>query len=157
MAAQFSFAYNNEFANLSKALRQFAPAARKEYLADIRRATAPAKTAIPESARKTLPRRGGLNETVAGALHITTRTSLSGPTAAVRIVCDDPPKHDIQAMNRGVVRHPTFGHRGPGQWKDTHFAPGFFTNPCVALAPGARREIAAGTDRMLRQIARAAL
>lgn len=143
------------FDNLSKALRAAGGDLRRVYLASIRKATAPAKTAIPDSARAKLPRRGGANNYFADALKITTRTSLSGPTATVRIVASDPPHHDIRGLNRGVLRHPVYGNRDV--WRNTKVTPWFFTEPCVALAPECRREIAAGTNKVLAEIARATL
>lgn len=154
MAGPIEITGAQQFGNLSRVLKAQAPALRRGYLAGIRRATAPAKTAIPESARAKLPRRGGLNEYVATGLKVTTRTSLSGPMATVRIVATDPPRHDIRAMDAGLVRHPTFGNRQV--WRQQRIEPGFFTEPCMALRPGARKAIAVETDRVLAQIARAA-
>ena len=136
-----------QLANLSKALKAAGRGdLRRELLRGIRQATAPAKTTIPQSAREKLPRRGGLNNFVADGLKVTSRASLSGAEARVRIVATDPPRHDIAALDRGLVRHPTFGHK---PWKAQRVEPGFFTDPCVALAPGARQQVAAARDRVL--------
>src|SRR3954447_5399406 len=124
------------FANLSKALKAAGRGdLRREYLAAIRRATAPAKTTIPESARATLPRRGGLNETVAARLKVTIRSSLSGPEARVRITATEGPRKHITDLDRGRLRHPRFGDRN--DWYEQDVPPGFFTRPCLALRPGA--------------------
>lgn len=155
MAGPVQITGGQQFANLSKVLRAAGGDLRKEYLRDIRKATAPAKEGIPNSARATLPRRGGLNETVANDLKVTTRTSLSGPTAKVSIIATDPPHHDIKNMNLGRIRKPLFGDRD--HWYSQSVPPLFFTNYCLSLAPEARRQIAAGTDRVLAAIARTTL
>lgn len=140
-----------QLANLSKALKAAGQGQlRRELLRGIRQATAPAKSTIPQSARDKLPRRGGLNEYIATGLKVTSRSSLSGAEARVRIVATDPPRHDIQALDRGVVRYPVFGNRQV--WRSHPVEPGFFTDPCVALAPGARQQIAAARDRVLRSL-----
>lgn len=148
---QMSLIGSQQFGNLSKALKAAGGDLRKEYLKALRTATAPAKTTIPESARTTLPRRGGLNETVARNLKVTTRTSLSGPTATVRIVATEGPRKHITDLNRGRLRHPVFGNREV--WVGQPVLPGFFTRPCLALRPGARRQIAEATNEVLRKIA----
>jgi len=162
--AQFEMTGATQLANLSKALRAAGQnELRKQLLASIRKATAPAKTGIPDSARRTLPRRGGANEYFANAIKVASRTSLSGQQATVRLVAADPPDHDIQSIDRhGRLRHPT--RKGPGWsetnrevWRNTKVEPGFFTNYCLSLAPEARRQIAAGTNYALAQIARATL
>lgn len=139
------------FENLSKTLKRYAPEIRKGYLRALREATAPAKTAIPESARRTLPRRGGLNEAVASSLKVTIRSSLSGPVANVRIVATEGPRRRVRSLDAGQVRHPLFGNRE--HWYPEAVQPGFFTRPCLSLRPEARRKIAAATNDVLRKIA----
>ena len=140
-----------QLANLSRSLKAAGRGElRRELLRGIRQATAPAKTAIPESARVTLPRRGGLNETVASGLKVTSRASLSGAEARVRIVAVDPPRHDIHSMNLGRLRHPVYGNRD--NWVTQAVPPLFFTNACMSLAPGARQQVAAARDRVLRAL-----
>lgn len=149
MAQSFGLSGQQQFANLSRVLK--GTDLRKGYLAGIRKATAPAKTVVPESARSTLPRRGGLNEHVASSLKVASRTSLSGPEASVRIVATEGPKRRIRDLNNGVDRHPVFGNRKA--WATTRVQPGFFTRPMVAMAPACRRQIVAETNNLLRQIA----
>lgn len=148
---QFEVTGAAELANLSRALKAAGRNdLRKELLRGIRQATAPAKRTIPESARATLPRRGGLNETVAAGLKVTSRASLSGSEARVRVVATDPPRHDIEALNLGRLRHPVYGNRDA--WVTQEVAPLFFTRPMLALAPNARIQVAAARDRVLRSI-----
>jgi hypothetical protein len=153
--AQFEVTGAAQLANLSKALRNAGQnEIRKQLLASIRKATAPAKEAIPESARATLPRRGGLNEFVAARLDVKTRNSLSGQEATVRITATEGPQRRIRDLDNGIDRHPVWGNRNV--WATTHVQPGFFTRPCAALAPAARQQIAAGMNQVLAEIARAA-
>jgi hypothetical protein len=37
---------------------------------------------------------------------------------------------DLESINNGKVRHPTFGHKGPNEWVDQSVPAGFFTDPC---------------------------
>jgi hypothetical protein len=55
----------------------------------------------------------------------------------------------VEAIDKGILRHPTFGRRGPGDWQAQRVRPGFFTESMHAGAPLIRAEIL----RALNQIA----
>lgn len=106
-------------------------------LRGIRNGVKPVAASIKEEARDTLPKGGGLNEWVA-ASKMSPRTRLTGKSAGVRIVTRKA-GHDIEAINRGSVRHPVFGNRSA--WSDQSVAPGFVDNGGMKKAPEAARAI----------------
>jgi hypothetical protein len=57
--------------------------------------------------------------------------------------------YDIGSINRGRVRHLTFGHL---PWSDQAVRPGFWTEPLVKGAPTARKEIGGAMKRIARDI-----
>ena len=80
---------------------------RAQLLAGIRASTAPAIASARAAALSELPRKGGLNELVAGS-KMKSDTRLGGKQVGVRI--SDRGKGAKRA-NRGVISHPVFGNR----------------------------------------------
>lgn len=70
-----------------------------------------------------LPRRGGLSRQVASSRFSTRRRPRAGGTT-VSLVVDS--SYDLRGIDRGVVVHPTFGHR---PWVTQPVAPGWFSGP----------------------------
>lgn len=136
-------------ARLKAADEALIPLARR----NIRAATAPVGEAIRREALATLPKSGGANEWVA-ASKITTTTSLVPRTAGVtlRVHAQNEAvaakrsrarsagkkyggsaSHNLQAINRGGLRHPLYGNRD--HWYTTRVKPGFFDRPVRAAVP----------------------
>lgn len=115
---------------------------------NIRVATAPARPAIRAEARATLPKRGGLNEWVAGS-SITTGILTGRHTAGVKVTVRKR-SHNARMIDRGVVRHPLFGNRD--HWYTTQVQPGFASRPLNALRPA----VAAACMVAMRETAAAA-
>lgn len=111
----------NDFYRLSKALKAAGRTGlRKEMNKALREATKPLIVKTREAARKDLPHRGGLANSVAKApQRVQVRTGAR--TAGVRIVASGP----VKGANAGKIRHPVFGDRSrfveqtvPGGWFD---------------------------------------
>lgn len=134
---------------LARALKEHGDKAlRSELYRAINRATKPLKAAVRKSAMDRLPRGGGLNKRVARS-KIVTKRRMTGKNAGVRIV--GASGYDIGSINRGRVRHLTYGHL---PWHDQAVAPGFWTEPLVAGAPKVRRELNQALNTIARKIER---
>src|SRR4249919_2076020 len=82
-----------------------------------------------------LPKRGGAAATISAEAK--TRVTTEWGRARVTIA-DSWPGHDIKAIDRGQLRHPTFQHRTPdgwvtgrrmGEWHTTQVPPDLLTQP----------------------------
>lgn len=103
-----------------------------------------------------LPSSGGLGAWAAASRITTTIRYASARSAGVRLrgtrkSAGD--KSDLNRLDRGTVRHPTFGRRGAGQWHTQTVPAGWFTTP-AADAPQWRAEIDAAVDDALDKIRR---
>lgn len=137
-----------DFTALARRLQGASRELRSELYKAINRATKGLKRDVRESATRRLPRSGGLNTRVAKS-KIVTKRRMTGKNAGVRIVGSSG--YDIGSINRGRVRHLTYGHR---PWSDQAVTPGFWTEPLVAGAPPVRREIDEAMNRIAKQIER---
>lgn len=136
---------------------------KKELLKAAQRATRPVKLEMKAAAARDLPKSGGLNTWVAGKMRVTTRTRTLGRNVGVRIILRRPNPNDrggyadLGAINRGRVRHPTYGHR---PWVvDVHGPPAAFWAYRTMQGPiahRARREFVNVLDVIIHQIRRAA-
>jgi hypothetical protein len=98
------------------------------------------KRSLPASARRTLPRKGGLNELVARSKMTSTRRT-SGRQAGLRVVARNP-NLQLRKLDEGQVRHPVFARGGrPRVWVRQSVRPGWFTIPTETAAPGIRAEV----------------
>jgi hypothetical protein len=120
---------------------------KRELSKGIAAATKPLKVAVKQSALETLPKKGGLNVRVAAQISPRTRRSANG----VRITATGKQgARNLADLDRGIVRHPVFGHRG--RWSVEKVRPGFWTRPLEDLAPGARQELLDAMQRVAGQI-----
>jgi hypothetical protein len=104
---------------------------RRDLLAGIRAAAAPAPQAVKASARAVLPKAGGLNEYVATS-RIGVRTRLTGKSVGVRIA-GTKGIHNLRRIDAGSVRHMVFGN--PKVWAENSVQEGWFTKPLEAIEP----------------------
>lgn len=95
----------------------------------LRKAGTPLKEGAKEAAVEKLPHSGGLGEYVATASRFAVRTRLSR-NPSVRIVGTNK-SVDLSSLNRGRVRHLTFGHR---PWRDFPIEPGWFDDRMELIA-----------------------
>jgi hypothetical protein len=144
----------DQFTALSRRLKQAANKdLNRELTRALNRSVLPLKRALPESARATLPRRGGLADRVA-ASKIGLRRSDNAKGNGIRLVARN--QYQLGQMDRGIVRHPVFKRKGEERrrtvWMAQRITPGWFSGPAEELAPLARRECAAALDRIKAQL-----
>lgn len=120
---------------LAKRLRDASKELRSDLYRGINRAVKPLKNEVKASARSILPKKGGLNKRVA-ATKIATKRRVTGNVAGVRLVGTSG--YDIGSINRGRVRHKTFGHK---PWVNQMVPKGFWSDPLNAGAPKVREEV----------------
>lgn len=104
---------------LRKRLREPVPAVRKE---------------IKARALSTLPRSGGLNVWVSKT-RITAQVKVSSRSLTVKLRggrnSSTGKRSDMRRIDRGRLRHPSWGRRGAGQWHTQTVEDGFFTIPAA--------------------------
>lgn len=131
---------------LAKRLREAPKELRSDLYRGINRAAKPLKNEVKRSARERLPRKGGLAKKIAGT-KIATKRRVTGRSAGVRLVGTSG--YDIGSINRGRVRHQTFGHR---PWVNQAVKKGFWTDPLVEGAPQVRNEVQEVMDEIAKKL-----
>jgi hypothetical protein len=133
----------------AKALRDYGRGdLKKELYRGLQRAAKPLKEEAKATARRKLPRRGGLGATVAQT-NLRTRTRPSGRNAGIRIVAEPNAVADPRAIDRGRVMHPVYGRR-PYQLQ---LVPkGWFSEPMAEGAPHVREEMVKVIDEVARKV-----
>lgn len=136
-----------DFGRLARSLRAIGDKElKRELYRGLNRAAKPAKDKVKPSAQSELPKRGGLNDFIAGSTRASVRTRSGRRNPSVRIVARGP--HDVYALDRGRVRHPVFGNRNA--WRTQQINPGWFSEPIAQMAPQMRQEM----DQVLRDVDR---
>jgi hypothetical protein len=133
---------------------------KKELFKGIGRAGKPMKAAAKKGAEEALPKEGGLAEEIA-ASRFTVRSALLGKNPRVTITGkgrenDSGREHDLRAMDRGRIRHPSWGRRGAKDWKTQTVRPGWFTEAMEKASPAAREELQKAVDTILHKLGRGA-
>ena len=105
----------------------------KRLSSDLRKLLPPVRKAVRQRALDILPSGGGLNEWVAAA-RVTLRIKTQART--VRAIIKGSRKSarnqsDLNAIDRGRARHPSWGRRGPGQWHTQAVPAEWFTGPAT--------------------------
>lgn len=150
MVADIRIEGTEKFVALSRALRRHgSKELRGELTKGITQATKPLKKQAKDSARTSLPRRGGLARRVARTSLPTKRRTGNNP--GVRIEAKPNAVNDPGRIDRGRIKHPVFG-RGPWVLQDVQR--GWFTEPMEGAAPEVRQELVKVIDRMIDKIAR---
>ena len=146
MTDSFQVKGAEKFLRLSKSLKIAGELdMRRELNKALRDVTKPLIAETRAAAQDRLPKRGGLNQSVARAKQrVQVRTGAK--TAGVRIIASGA----VRGANAGTVRHPVFGNRKafvsqtvPGGW---------FDKTLEGSAPEVRTEIEAVLVRVERQI-----
>lgn len=138
---------------LSRDLKAAGSDLRKQLPKAMREAAKPIITEIRTEALATLPAKGGLAALVSKS-RITTKTRTTGDRAGVRVTgvrTKDGGRMDLKALDRGRLRHKTFGHR---PWVNQAVSPGFWSKPFDRSAPHVRRELLAAIDRIREEFSR---
>ena len=132
MRAGWTTASGESMGVLAARLRAGGPALRRAARRNAVIVANPAVAAVRASARANLPKRGGLNEWVAGGRY--TVSVLTGPRTAGVAIRGTKSGHDLRTIDRtGRVRHPVYGNRSA--WATTQVQPGYFTRPLKAMHP----------------------
>lgn len=133
----------DDLARLSRALKAAGDKDLQKRLSRaISDAMRPVRAALPRSALAKLPRRGGLAAQVAASrTRIQRRNSGRAVGVRLRVQSDD----NIRRIDKGTVRHPTFGH---GPWVNQAVPGGWFTEPTEAARP----VFAAAVDKAMQEI-----
>jgi hypothetical protein len=140
----------------SKRLHEIAARARAEspeMLRGMRKtfrvAAQPLIRSAEQAAREQLPKRGGLNELVAGR-HTTVSTLTGARTAGVRLRRARKDAASYQS-NRGFIHHKTFGEE-PWERQEIPAAEGWWTNTMRTGSPAITPAIVAEMNRVARRI-----
>lgn len=136
-----------DFERFARALKD---AANKDLARELNKglneAAKPFKAAVQRSARQRLPRRGGLNETVAKSRISVRKSAKTG----IRIQAGGR-RSQLDRINAGQVRHPVFGGN---TWVDQSVTPGFWDEPARDLGPKVVDEGRKALDRVVAEIER---
>jgi hypothetical protein len=126
--------------------------ARKEVIrqlrTEIRKPVPTVRAAIKRNAVAVLPSSGGLGKWVART-RITAVVKITAYSARVQLRGgrnSAGQRSDIRAIDRGRVRHPSWGRRGRGQWHTQGVHDRFFTDPATG-SPEWDHAINAAVDR----------
>ena len=112
------------------------------------------RRAIRDRATSTLPRRGGLNRWVAG-IRVNASIKLGSRAITMKLKGGRNSvgsRSDINAIDRGRVRAPSWGRKGPGQWHTQSVSPGFFKRPAADHADQVNEAIDGAVDSALDQL-----
>ena len=108
----------------------------KQLRKEFRKPVPAVRKAIRRRALDTLPAGGGLNKWVAKT-RITARVQVTGRAVAVTLKggrnSSNGKRSDIRRLDKGKVRHPSWGRRGEGKWHSQSVTAGFFTGPATEI------------------------
>jgi hypothetical protein len=130
------------FQRLAAQLERVARTLEQQLVEAAEQSVEPLKSAIPASAMRTLPRRGGLNRRIAAS-----RVTVRRGRDRLSVVTSN--NYQIQNIDRGRVRHPVFN---TGKWVAQSVAPGWWTKPITVVQPKIRRESNQALQRILNEI-----
>jgi hypothetical protein len=137
---------------ISRELKEFADRRMiREFSRTLSRAADPLRSDLPASARRTLPRRGGLaNEVAKAKIRITRKANGSVKVTARQ-------QYQIGRMDDpGVVRHQVFKRRGEegrrAVWVSQRIQPGWFTNAAERRRPALQDAMLRAADDMAARI-----
>lgn len=105
----------------------------KELRKKIRKPIPDVRKSIRRRALDTLPERGGLNVWVS-KIRITAVIKLAGRAAGVKLKGgrnSEGGRSDVNRIDAGRVRAPSWGRKGAGQWHTQTVTAGFFTEPAT--------------------------
>jgi len=139
----------DQLADLGKALKAVDKSIKNEFLKEIRASGKPAGEAIRNAYGDEMPQRGGLGATLRRS-RIGIRNRLSGKNAGIRL--DLRHKHDLTALEDGVLRKPVFGNRKV--WAQQSVPAGVGDKAFQKQAPAVTRRMLAAMDAVTKKIMR---
>lgn len=129
---EVSVTASEQFKRIKKALKEAPAELRKEFLRNMRTAMARLRIEVPESAMETLPKRGGLAETIA-------KSKYSIRSRANGMIFRMDNKDVLRYIDQGVVRHPVFARKDESRdqwtWVEQKVEPHFWTDPTEKAKP----------------------
>lgn len=136
---------SSDYLKAARALKNADRTIRLEYSRAVRVIAKPlGETVLARGADK-LPRKGGLSDRVKAA-----KVSVSATQTRAVVSLKTEEGYDLRAMNRGRLRHPTYGHK---PWVGQAIEAGVFTQAFEEEAPAARAALLAAGERALKKIA----
>lgn len=140
----------DQLARISRQLKEEANRGlRLELDRALREAVAPLRQALPESARQTLPRRGGLADQVA-ASRVGVRRIPVSRGGGLRLVATN--NRALRNLDRGRLRHPVFGR---DDWVTQPVTPGWWSKPIEDAGPQVQAAVQEAVGRVADRIERA--
>jgi hypothetical protein len=136
-------------ADVARDLRRFPAEVTKALRKELREPVPAVRKNIKARALATLPSGGGLNVWVSKT-RITATVKIRGRGAAIRLKGGRNSlgsRSDIRAIDRGRVRHPSWGRRGRGQWHTQTVASAFFTEPVTEARDEWRKAAETAVER----------
>lgn len=147
MSSDFDIKGADQLATLAKRLKELGDKdLKREFSKAIGAATKPLVQELRQSARQTLPKRGGLAERVAKSQIRTVRRA-SSRTQGVRVTAKNP--YVLGRLDQGQLRHPVFGRN---VWVDQTVKSGWWTRPTDAIGPDVRKGVEAAMEAMARKL-----
>lgn len=148
MPADISIEGADEFQRVARQLRDVADKElRRDLYRGIERAVKPLKERAKDSARRRLPRSGGLAEKVAKSKFKTRKSA--GRDPGIRLEASGT--IDVAALDRGQLRHPVFGHRAV--WVEQKVEAGWFSDAMESGADEVRSHLLDVLDDVKRRLA----
>lgn len=144
----------NEFADLARAARLASGDLPKEMRKGISKIGPPAKKAVKASAAKRMPKKGGYAAVVEKTLRVRVKQDHGFTTAGVTIVTyanGKAQRRDVPALNRGILRHPVYGHRRR-KWVAQKIRSGFWDEAMDETSDAAEAQFAAVLDETAKKL-----
>ena len=135
------------FSGLANRLNAAAAELATEVDAAVARAVESLPSELRASAQSTLPRRGGLAESVANSTIAVSHHNSAG-IVDVTVTASSP--YDIDEMDHGIVHHPLFGDKN--HWYTESVNPGWWSRPVGVAQRRVEPEIAHALDVVARRI-----
>lgn len=140
-----------EFATLARDARLAGGKVLPDMRKGLNKLGPPAKKAVQASALAKLPKRGGFAETLSKAVRMRVRTDTGLSTASVTLIttaAGPSQLRHIGAINKGVLRHPTHGHRT--RWVAQRVPPEFWDDAMDVVSTDAAARVRAVLDETTR-------
>lgn len=117
-----------------------------------RKALEPFNRAVFDQIQQDFPHRGGYADLFAGSFRVIPRINAGGGRVRIRLqgtARGRAKKRDAAALNRGVLRHKTWGHL---PWHHQSIPPGFWDRPAQKLVNDLRGKLAEVVERVAKKI-----
>lgn len=150
MPVDLSIQGADKYAAAARALKSAPKELRAELNKAISRSVVPLRRAMKANAPKVLPRRGGLGARV-GRSSIATRKRTGARNPSVRLEVKPTAVKDPERIDRGRVRHPTYGRR---PWVVQNVPKGWASKPVEKHATQIRKDVIGAIDTVTAKLSR---